>query len=114
MAVLDVTGLVDAIDALCTADPAVLADCDAIQLLHQQLDRLQAVTTRATASFDSGRAWEADGARTASAWLAVRCYLPVTAARRWVLLGRELRHMPMSETEWLEGEMGTARGAFVA
>src|SRR4051794_7220427 len=108
MAVLDVTGLVDAVDALCTADPAALADGDAIELLHQQLDRLQAVTTRATASFDSARAWEADGARTASAWLAVRCHLPVTTARRRVQLGRALRRMPAAETAWLAG--GNRRG----
>jgi uncharacterized protein DUF222 len=115
MAVLDVThGLVGAIDALCAVDPAALADGEAIQLLHRQLDRLQAVTTRATASFDSGRAWKADGARTASAWLTARCRLPVTAARRRVQLGRALRHMPAAEAAWLAGEIGEAQVALLA
>jgi Domain of unknown function (DUF222) len=106
--------LVGALDALCALDPAVLADGEAIQLLHQQLDRLQAAATRATARFDSGRAWEADGARAASAWLAVRCHLPVSTARRRVQLGRALRHMPTAEPAWLGGEIGEAHIALLA
>jgi len=74
--------LVAGIDALSAADPVALGDAETVVALHRQLERLRAVTTRAVAAFDAGRAWESDGARTASAWLAVRCQVPQESARR--------------------------------
>jgi len=106
--VFDAEVLTTAVDAVCAADPAQLADPDSIQLLHRQLERLTAVVTRATASFDAQRAWEADGAPTAAAWIAVRCHLPVAVARRRVQLGRALRHMPAVEAAWVAGDIGEA------
>ena len=87
-------GLRTAIDAVCEADAAVVADAESIVELHRQLERLEAAVTRATASFDAGGTWEADGARTAAAWLATRCRVPLAVAQRRVRLGRDLRHMP--------------------
>ncbi|HVL29029.1 MAG TPA: DUF222 domain-containing protein, partial [Acidimicrobiales bacterium] len=96
--------LVAALDGLCDADPTSLAAGETVVELHRQLERLAAVVTRATAAFDSEREWEADGARTAGAWLAARCRLPVAAARRRVRVGRALRTMPATEGAWLAGE----------
>ena len=62
--------LAAALDTLCGADAAQLGDAETVRALHRQLDRLAAVTTRATAAFEAGRAWEAEGARSAAAWLA--------------------------------------------
>ena len=106
--------LASAVDRLSDADPALLADGEIIVALHRQLDRLEAVTTRATAAFDAARAWEADGARSAAAWIATRCHLPTPTARRRVRLGRELRHMPAVEGAWLAGEIGEAHVALLA
>ena len=39
--------LTSAIDVICDADPAQLADRETIQVLHRQLERLDAATTRA-------------------------------------------------------------------
>ena len=64
--------LSDAIDAVVAAEPARLADRESILALHRQLERLEAATTRATAAFEAGGTWEADGARSAAAWLATR------------------------------------------
>ena len=100
--------LVAALDGLCDADPTSLAAGETVVELHRQLERLAAVVTRATAAFDSEREWEADGARTAGAWLAARCRLPVAAARRRVRVGRALRTMPATEGAWLAGEVGEA------
>ena len=86
--------LTAAVDALCGADPAQLADPETVQVLFRQLERLHAAATRVAAAFDAGGAWQGDGARTASAWLALRCNQPVATARRRVQLGRSLRHMP--------------------
>ena len=49
--------LTGAIDALCAAEPAHLADRQSIQDLHRQLERLNAATTRATAHPKQARRW---------------------------------------------------------
>jgi hypothetical protein len=100
--------LTAAVDAVCALDPARIADAETIQALHRQLERLNAAAARATAAFDAGGAWEADGSRTAAAWLAYRCNQPVTSARRRVQLGRALRAMPEVEEAWLAGDIGEA------
>ncbi|MFP5317136.1 MAG: DUF222 domain-containing protein [Acidimicrobiia bacterium] len=76
--------------------------------MYVQLERLKAVVTRATAAFDSGRTWEADGARSSAAWVSTRCRTPVMAARATVRVGRELRSMEATERAWLAGEVGEA------
>ncbi|HVM14357.1 MAG TPA: DUF222 domain-containing protein [Egibacteraceae bacterium] len=101
--------LAEALDGLCQAEPASLADGETVVALHAQLERLAAVATRATAAFDASRAWEADGARSAPAWVAARCRLPLASARRRARLGRELRSMPATEAAWLAGEVGEAQ-----
>lgn len=95
-------------DVLCVAEPASLADGDTIVALHRQLERLAAVVARADAAFEAGRDWQADGARSAAAWISVRCRQPLTDARRRVRLGRDLRAMPATEEAWLAGEVGEA------
>ncbi|HZB72613.1 MAG TPA: hypothetical protein VE395_10770, partial [Acidimicrobiales bacterium] len=103
--------VVSALDALVEADAARCADRDAIVALHRQLERLEAVVTRATGAFEREHEWEVDGARTASSWLAVECSLPVRVARRRVQVGRALRDLPVAEAAWLEGAVsGSAVG----
>jgi hypothetical protein len=102
------------IDALVATDPAELADRDAMVALHRELARLDAVLTRATAAFDAGRGWDADGAQTAAAWLATRCSLPKQTARREVRLARHLRHLPACESAWLGGEITGSHVATIA
>ncbi len=115
MAVVEVTAaLAGVVDELVQADPLRLADGETLQALHRQLERLAAVTTRAVAAFDAGRAWEADGARTASAWVSSHCHVPLAAARRRSQLGRGLRHMPVAETAWLAGDIGEAQVGVLA
>ena len=102
------------LDELREADPAVLADGDTVVALNRQLERLSAVNTRATASFDAAGDWERDGARSAAAWLATRCRLPVPTARGRVRLGRALRHLPVAEAAWLGGDIGEAQVGLLA
>src|SRR5207244_1417487 len=106
--------LTTAIDGICAADPAQLADRETIQALHRQLERLDAATTRATSAFEAAGTWEADGARSAAAWVATRCRVPVTAARRRLRLGRALRHMAGVEAAWLAGDIDAPRVAALA
>ena len=113
--VLDVEAeLVGAVEALCAVDPSRLADGETLVVLHRQLERLSAVMTRAVASCDAGRACDAEGARSASAWLSVRCNVAQGSARRRVLLGRALREMPLVEQAWLAGDIGEAQVSLLA
>jgi hypothetical protein len=100
-----------AIDAVCAEEPARLADGKAITELHRQLARLEAATTRASAAFEAGRSWEADGARSAAAWLATRARLPTATARRRLRLGRALRHLALTEAAWLRGDLDSSHVA---
>ena len=58
--------------------------------------------TEATAAFEAGEEWAADGAKTAASWLSARCRVPRVGAKRRVRLGRTLRHLP-------DGGRGVAR-----
>ena len=114
-AVVDATLQLNAVlDALSTVDPVVLADGETVQLLHRELERLRAVTARASAAFEASGSWQADGARTAAAWIGVRCRKPVPLAKREIWLGRALRAMPEVEAAWLRGDVGEAHAALLA
>ncbi len=103
-----------AVDKLIDADPTVFADGEALVGLSRQLERVAAATTRATAAFDASGAWKPDGAHSAAAWLATRCRMPMPTARRRVRLGRALRHLPVTETAWLGGDIGEAQVGLLA
>ena len=96
--------LAGAIDELFEAEPAAFADGDTVLAIHRQLERLQALVTRATAGFDSAHEWENDGARSAAAWIAHHRGLPTWAARRRVCQGRALRHMERTEAAFGSGD----------
>ncbi len=106
--------LTAAVDALGGVPPAALADGETIVALHRQLERLSAVVARADAAFAATQSWEADGARSAAAWISVRCNLPVPSARRGVRLGRALGTMPAVEEAWLAGDIGEAHAETLA
>ncbi len=59
---------------------AALADGESVVELHRALARLEALATRSAAAFDASGEWEADGARSAAAWMAVRCGIPSPGA----------------------------------
>ncbi len=98
--------LATVLDRLCAADVQSVADGESIQALNRQLERLNAVTTRAAAAFDAGRTWEDEGARSAAAWIATRCRRSLTSARRQVKIGRVLRDLSATEQAWLDGDIG--------
>jgi hypothetical protein len=100
-----VDGLGSAVEALAALDPARLADGESLLGLLRQVERLEAVVTRAIAAFDSGRTWEADGARSAAAWLATRARLPASECCRQVQTARQLRHLPLVEEAWRAGRV---------
>jgi Domain of unknown function (DUF222) len=106
--------LVGVVDSVCDADPVALADCETLEALYRQLDRLEAAVCRASAAFDAGGEWQADGARSAAAWIATRRRMPMDTARRRVRLGRALRHLPAAEEAWVAGDVGAAHVSLLA
>jgi len=111
---MGVRELTEAIDGLVASGPQMCGDAEAVVALHGQLARLEGYVTAAVAALDAARAWEAEGAQSAAAWLSTRCGLPRAAARRRVRLGRELRELPACEAAWLDGEITAAQVAAIA
>ncbi|HXX88708.1 MAG TPA: DUF222 domain-containing protein [Acidimicrobiales bacterium] len=100
-----ITALAEALDELVAADPACLADAESVEELQRQLSRLEAVVARATSAFDERGDWAADGARNAVAWVATRCRIPKSHARRRLRLGRRVASLPLCQQAWLNGEV---------
>jgi Domain of unknown function (DUF222) len=114
MVFMELQHLSESLDEMAAAGPAAFADGASIVTLEQQLARLEAFVTAATAQFDSSRSWAADGARTASAWLKVRCHLASHQARRQVRLGRAMRYLPETERAWSDGAITGAHAEAIA
>jgi hypothetical protein len=93
---------------LVALDPSQVADSESMIELHRQLNRFQAVVTRATGRFDADGWWALDGSRIAASWLMGHCRLPKPAAKAQVHLARTLRHLPACEEAWLTGDISVA------
>jgi hypothetical protein len=104
----------EALDALVSSGAEHYGDCISIEVLHRELARFEAFVTEATAAFEAGEEWAADGAKTAAAWIATRCRVPRPVARRRVRLGRTLRHLPACAEAWREGQIGTEHARAIA
>ena len=102
---MPVSALSAVIDNLIGEGPDTLCDGESMVAFRREMARWEALMTSATARFDTSREWEADGARTAAAWLAWQCHLPRTVTRRQVSLGRKLRHLPACAHAWLDGQI---------
>jgi len=100
------TVLSDALDELLAEEPD--GDGEAMIALQRDADRVDAAMTLAAAAFDQSQAFSADGAQTAAAWLATRCHLPMSEARKRISLGRKLRHLPLCQAAWAAGEITRA------
>ena len=78
---------------------------DTLRAVHRARAVLDAAVARLTGVFDLRRAWAADGARTAAAWLAHRCHTSPAATRRQVRIARLLRSMPTTRAALRDGRI---------
>lgn len=98
-----------AIDEVASLDLDVVAlrgelgDC--VLSLQQLRSGLEAAEARVLARWDTSRAWRAEGARTAAAWLAWKQRIPVAVARQRLRHARAVRDLPMVEDAWAGGEI---------
>jgi hypothetical protein len=111
---MELRDFADALDALVASDAANYGDGGSIEELHRLLSRFESFVTEATAAFEVGEQWAADGAKTASAWLATRCRIPRSVARRRVRLARALRHLPECADAWRDGAIGVDQARAIA
>jgi hypothetical protein len=81
-------------------------DGESMEKLHHLSSRLDSFVTEATAAFEAGEQWAADGAKTAASWISSRCRVPRATALRRVRLGRTLRYLPMVAEAWRDGDIG--------
>src|SRR5580693_929078 len=95
-----------ALEALIASGAANHGDAESMEKLHQLQSRLDCFVTEATAAFEVGEEWAADGAKTAASWIATRCRVARPAAKRRVRLGRTLRHLPAVAQAWRDGAIG--------
>jgi hypothetical protein len=111
---MDLEVLTAALDQLGESNLSELADGESIMMLQRQLARLEAMVTESTAAFDAAGGWVPEGARSAAGWLATRCRLPRSQARRQVRRGRALRSLPASARAWRDGDITGAQVDVIA
>ncbi len=111
---MELTDFAEALSALVSSGAENYGDGASIEVLHHELARFEAFVTEATAAFEASGEWAADGAKTASAWIATRCRVPRGAARKRARLGRTLRHLPRCAEAWREGRIGADQARAIA
>jgi hypothetical protein len=111
---MELENFADALDALVESGASNYGDCESMEALERLSARFEAFRTEATAAFEAGEEWAADGAKTAASWLAARCRVSRAAAKRRVRLGRTLRHLPQVSQAWREGAIGIDQAAAIA
>ncbi len=104
----------DALDALVASDAANYGDGASIVELQRLLSRFESFVTEATAAFEVGEEWAAEGAKSAAAWISTRTRVPRSAAKRRVRLGRALRQLPACARAWRDGAIGSDAAGAIA
>ena len=98
--VLSFEALTGELDRLAGVDPVLFADPDSVVAAQRMLAQAEALVTRITGAFDASGNWAPDGARTASAWLSVRCRIPEVRGPTPGAPGPGLARLPEVEQAW--------------
>jgi hypothetical protein len=106
---VDLDDLHEMLDQLVGTDSFSLSDKESIISIERAAAKIEFVVAKATASFDAGGEWAADGAKTAAAWLVTRCHLPSSVAKAQLRRGRVLTTMAVSAEALSHGDIGVAQ-----
>ena len=93
---------------LASADLTGLSEGEVLELALLATDAAKLATAAqvvAAGRIDVSRAWVAEGARSASAWLAWRGHLPTSTSGAVLRCARQLRALPAAERALLEGRI---------
>ena len=69
---MELTNFAEALEALIESGAENYGDCESMEELERLSSRFEAFRTEATAAFEAGEEWAADGAKTAASWLSAR------------------------------------------
>ena len=94
-----------ALDRMAEMDPSELSDPESVRCLERMRSQMESVTAGSVAAFDAAGNWEADGARSAQAWLRSECRLSHRQAAAQVRRGRHLRHLPATAGAFARGDI---------
>jgi hypothetical protein len=111
---MELENFANALDALIASGAEHYGDGESMEELYQLSSRLESFVTEATAAFEVGEQWAADGAKSAASWLATRCRVDRRRARRRVSLGRKLGHLPEVARAWRAGAIGVDQAQAMA
>jgi hypothetical protein len=111
---MELDDIEESLEALIASGASNYGDGASMERLYRVEARLDSFATEAMAAFEVGEEWAADGAKTASAWIASRCRVSRAAAKRRVRLGRTLRHLPEVAQAWREGRIGEDQARAIA
>jgi hypothetical protein len=102
---VEIEDLSELIDQLAASEASAYCDGESLVGLVRQLNRLEAVVTKAASCFDSSGEWEISGARNAAVWLSTECNMRKSVAKQMFRRGRELRRFPAFSQSWSSGEI---------
>jgi hypothetical protein len=111
---MELENFAEALDALVASEAANYGDGASIVQLQRLLSRFESFVTEATAAFEVGEEWAAEGAKSAAAWISSTCRVPRAAAKRRVRLARTLRQLPACAQAWRDGAIGADAAQAIA
>lgn len=82
--------------------------------LRRLADQVEAVFAETTTAFEATEAYKDVGARTAASWLRNNLKMSAGEARRRVVVGQQIRHLPRVHAAFLAGEIGLAHVEILA
>ena len=111
---MELENFAESLDALVASGAANYGDGASIVELERLFSRFESFVTEATAAFEAGEEWAAEGAKTAAAWISSTCRVPRPVAKRRVRLARTLRQLPTCAQAWREGAIGADQARAIA
>jgi hypothetical protein len=82
--------------------------------LRRLADQVEAVFAETTAAFDATEAYKDVGARTTASWLRNNLRMTAGEARRRVVVGQQVKHLPTVHEAFLAGEISLAHVEILA
>jgi hypothetical protein len=111
---MELENLAAALEELIESGAQNYGDGASITELHRLSSRLGSFITEATAAFEVGEEWAAEGAKTAASWISSQCQVSRAGAKARVRLGRTLRHLPQVAQAWRDGAIGEDQARAIA
>ena len=100
--------LAEVADDIVAAGPSAFSQGDSVVGLMRHGSRIMGVGAQASAEFETWGEYANDGSKSAAAWIAKKCHVPIKEARRLVRHGRLLRELPLVAKALMEGQINAS------